>query len=110
MKRFLATYVEYKLTYYCKTIIAEDVKHAMEEARSTCFNETLKSLQTIYNSDNAKVSTPEGILKMLNKLEKEYNKEYGTIQAKKIDAIIRFYTHLIALDEITEEYIREIVE
>lgn len=109
MKRFLATYVEYKLTYYCKTIIAEDVKHAMEEARSTCFNETLKNL-TIYTSDNAKASTPEDILKMLNKLEKEYNEIYGTLQAKKIDAIIRFYTHLIALDEITEEYIREIVE
>ena len=67
------------------------------------------SAEEVLPCDNTCV-TPCEIFTLLDKMYKYYDETCSTEQRKRVDAIRRFYAHLLALDEISEEYIREIVE
>ena len=110
MKKYLATFERHNVTYFSKTIEATSAKEAVIKAKNWCFMEKLKSVDELHNTNDEPASTPEEILKILNKLQQEYSKNHYTEQAYGLDVIIRFYLHLIALDEITEDFIRGIIE
>lgn len=67
------------------------------------------STEEVSTSDTV-CATPAEILELLNKMYSYYDEICSTEERNRVDALRRFFCHMLAFDEISEEYIREIVE